>query len=73
MIVKKGPEDPLKLNEYNKLKQTSANNVLAIEINIMLGININSSSSADGREGTNLDTPSEFTQTKKVILQFKIS
>ena len=41
-------------NMYNKSKQTSTNNVLPMEIYIMFGINSNSSS-ADRREGTNLD------------------
>ena len=39
---------------YNKSKQTSTNNVLPMEIYIMFGINSNSSS-ADRREGNNLD------------------
>ena len=53
---------------YNKSKQTSTNNVLPMEIYIIFGINSNSSS-ADRREGTNLDAFSDFTKNCFLILE----
>ena len=59
------------LNEYNKLKMTSTSE-LAIDIYIILGININSSTSADKRESTgDLPTLSDF--TNKNLLTLKLA
>ena len=44
---------------YNKSKPRSTNNVLPMEINIIFRINTNSFL-ADRREGTDLDTLSDF-------------
>ena len=48
--VEKEREDPVQIYEYNKLEQSSINSVLAIKINVVLEINISSSSSAVRRE-----------------------
>ena len=41
--------------QYNKLNQTSTNNVFPVEVNIIFGINTNSSS-ADRKECSDLNT-----------------
>ena len=65
MLVEKRLEDPLPNKWiYNKTKEASTNNVLYMEIDIMFGINTNNSS-ANRREGTDLDTPLDF--IKKTI------
>ena len=67
MLVEKRLEDPLPNKWiYNKTKEASTNNVLYMEIDIMFGINTNNSS-ANRREGIDLDTPSEFIK-KQLIL-----
>ena len=55
------------MNIYNKSKQTSTNDALRMDVNIILWTNTNSSSS-DRKEGTDLDTLSDFTK-KNLILE----
>ena len=59
------------MNICNKLKQTSTNNVLPMEINIVFGINTNSSS-AGRRESTDLDILSDFTPSPPQKIFFLI-
>ena len=51
------------MNIHNNSKQTTTNNALPIEMNLVFGINTNSCS-ADRKEGTDLDTLSDFTKQK---------
>ena len=55
---------------YNKSKPRSTNNVLPMEINIIFRINTNSFL-ADRREGTDLDTLSDFIANQLTTCQLR--
>ena len=72
MLVKKRREDPLpiQLIHITSRNRPAPSNALLMEINIIFGINTNSSS-ADSRESTNLNSLSDF--TKKLLLILEIA